>query len=68
MEEAEEEIDCAVGHIDNLFYAGSKLVVTLQEFGFAGQFLFDRLLDTPIEKKLSVRGGIEKPVEVRRVV
>ena len=59
FKEAEQQIDCTFGHVDNGLDAGAELVVTLQEICLARQVLFDRFLHARIEQ-LRMRRGIER--------
>src|SRR5277367_5502355 len=66
-QKSEQEIDQALGHIEEGLDLAAEIIVALQEACFGGKILFDRLLDTGIEK-FRVWCGVEVAVEVSGVV
>ncbi len=44
-QEAEEQIDCAPGHVNHAFDAAAELIVAAEEASFKGQVVFDGALD-----------------------
>src|SRR5271165_3744284 len=66
-QKSEQEIDQALGHIEEGFDLAAEIVVALQEARFGGEIFFDRLLDAGIEK-FRVRRGVEVAVKVAGVI
>src|SRR3546814_20041705 len=59
--------DLAGGHVDYLLHRLVEAVEGFEEASFAGQVLLDGLLDAGVQE-FDMRGGVEKSVEVGRVV
>ena len=67
MQEAEKEVDHVVRHVEQGVHLVPKQIVATQEGGFGGQVFLYGPLDTAVEE-FGMRRGVEKPVEVSRVV
>src|SRR5437899_2399200 len=67
MKETEQQVNRALRHVDNRLDARAKLIVLREESGLPWQIDINRLHHAAKEK-LDLRGRIEKPIEIARVV
>ena len=67
VQETEQEIGRAIGHVDNVRYPAPENVIGPEETGLGWEIDVDRLLDAQVEE-LRMWRGVKKAVEIRCLV